>query len=56
MFEEVLAEKTDVTHEDMSQRIVRETEIGDIISFPWIFEIPKLAISPSEDRERRDGS
>ncbi len=32
MFEEVLAEKTDVTHEDMSQRIIRETEIGDILS------------------------
>jgi HD superfamily phosphohydrolase len=31
MFEEVLAEKTDVTHEDMSQRIIRETEIGDIL-------------------------
>ena len=31
MFEEVLAEKTDVTHEDMSQKIIRETEIGDIL-------------------------
>jgi HD superfamily phosphohydrolase len=31
MFEEVLAEKTDVTHEDMTRKIVRETEIGDIL-------------------------
>ncbi|HXQ91403.1 MAG TPA: HD domain-containing protein, partial [Nitrososphaerales archaeon] len=31
MFEEVLAGKTDVTHEDMSQKIIRETEIGDIL-------------------------
>ncbi|MDA4111552.1 MAG: HD domain-containing protein [Thaumarchaeota archaeon] len=31
MFEEVLAEKTDVTHEDMSRRIIRETQIGDIL-------------------------
>jgi HD superfamily phosphohydrolase len=29
MYEEVLAEKTDVTHEDISQRIVRETKIKD---------------------------
>ncbi|MDA4130045.1 MAG: HD domain-containing protein [Thaumarchaeota archaeon] len=31
MFEEVLAEKTSVTHEDMTRRIIRETEIGDIV-------------------------
>lgn len=31
MFEEVLAQKTDITHEDMTQKIIMETEIGDII-------------------------
>jgi len=32
MFEEVLAEKTTTTHEDISQRIVAETSIGDMLS------------------------
>ena len=31
LFEEVLAEKTDLTHEDLSQRIVSESNIGDIL-------------------------
>lgn len=31
MFEEVMAGKTKITHEDMTQRIVRETEIGDLV-------------------------
>ena len=31
MFEEVMAWKTDITHEDMTQKIIKETEIGDII-------------------------
>ncbi len=31
MYEEVLADKTDVTHEDISQRIVLETPIRDIL-------------------------
>jgi len=31
LFEEVLAEKTDLTHEDLSQRIVNESNIGDIL-------------------------
>ncbi len=31
MYEEVLADKTDVTHEDISQRIVLETSICDIL-------------------------
>lgn len=31
IYEEVLAEKTDVTHEDISQRIVLETPIHDIL-------------------------
>ena len=31
-FEEVLADKTTTTHEDISQRIIRETSIGDTLS------------------------
>jgi HD superfamily phosphohydrolase len=31
LFEEVLAEKTDLSHEDLSQRIVSESAIGDIL-------------------------
>jgi HD superfamily phosphohydrolase len=31
MYEEVLAERTDVTHEDISQRIVLETSIRDVL-------------------------
>jgi uncharacterized protein len=31
LFEEVLADKTDLTHEDLSQRIVSESSIGDIL-------------------------
>lgn len=32
LFEEVLSEKIDITHEDISRRIIRETEIGEILS------------------------
>ena len=32
LFEEVLSVKTDVTHEDITKRIIIETEIGDILS------------------------
>ncbi len=31
VFEEVMAGKTEFTHEDMTQKIIRETEIGDIL-------------------------
>ncbi len=31
MYEEVLSEKTDITHEDISQRIILETSVGDIL-------------------------
>ena len=31
LFEEVLAERTDLTHEDLSQRIVGESSVGDIL-------------------------
>ena len=49
MFEEVLAEKTDVTHEDMSQRIIRETEIGDILESHGFsrLRISELAVGKS---------
>jgi uncharacterized protein len=54
MFEEVLAQNTDVTHEDMSQRIVRETEIGDILAEHGFSknEISELAVGKSK-REKR---
>jgi uncharacterized protein len=54
MFEEVLAQKTDITHEDMSQRIIRETEIGDILSKNGFSksEISGLAVGSSR-REKR---
>jgi HD superfamily phosphohydrolase len=32
LFEEVLSVKTDVTHEDITRRIIRETEIGEMLS------------------------
>lgn len=31
IFEEVLAQKTNTTHEDISQRIIRETSVGDVL-------------------------
>ncbi len=54
MFEEVLAEKTDVTHEDMSQRIIRETEIGEILASHSFSkgEISELAVGKSRKKER----
>ncbi|HZW57444.1 MAG TPA: HD domain-containing protein [Nitrososphaerales archaeon] len=52
MFEEVLSEKTDVTHEDMSQRIIRETEIGDILQSNGYSkrELTELAVAKLGDR------
>ena len=32
MFEEVLAEKSKTTHEDISQRVIRETSVGDVLA------------------------
>lgn len=54
MFEEVLAQKTEVTHEDMSQRIIRETEIGDILASYGLSrsEISELSVGKSK-REKR---
>jgi uncharacterized protein len=54
MFEEVMADKTEFTHEDMTQRIIRETEIGDILEkygFPKK-RISELAIGKSS-REKQ---
>jgi uncharacterized protein len=50
LFEEVLSEKTDLTHEDLSQRIVRETSIGDILSRNGYqpSKISKLCVGKSE--------
>ena len=52
MFEEVLAYKTDVTHEDMSQRIIRETEIGDILQSHGFSkrELSDLAVAKLNER------
>jgi uncharacterized protein len=54
MFEEVLAGKTELTHEDMSQRIIRETEIGDILSAHSFSksEIGGLAVGKSRKEKR----
>ena len=54
MFEEVMAFKTDVTHEDMTQRIVRDTEIGDILESGGFSrkEMSELSVGklPKKDR------
>ncbi len=54
MFEEVMADKTDFTHEDMSQRIIRDTEIGDILEKHGYSKkgISMLAVGKSS-REKR---
>lgn len=54
MFEEVLAGKTDVTHEDMTQRIIRGTEIGDILRSHGFSksEISDLAVGKSKKEKR----
>ncbi|MDG6996812.1 MAG: HD domain-containing protein [Nitrososphaerota archaeon] len=54
VFEEVMAWNTKFTHEDMSQRIIRETEIGDVIEeFGYSRrEISDLSIGKSR-KERR---
>ncbi|MGI0091204.1 MAG: HD domain-containing protein [Nitrososphaerales archaeon] len=54
MFEEVMADKTPFTHEDMTRRIIRETEIGDILESHGFSKagISELAIGKSS-RENR---
>jgi uncharacterized protein len=54
MFEEVMAGRTEFTHEDMTRKIIRETEIGDILK-EFGFQkssISELATGQSE-REKR---
>ena len=55
MFEEVMAYKTDVTHEDMTQRIVRQTEIGDILESGGFSkkEMSELSIGKLRKRNSR---
>jgi hypothetical protein len=54
MFEEVIAGKTEFTHEDMTQRIIRETEIGDILEKHGFSKkrISGLAIGKSAQEKR----
>ncbi|HVB12822.1 MAG TPA: HD domain-containing protein [Nitrososphaerales archaeon] len=54
MFEEVMADKTEFTHEDMTQRIIRETEIGDILEKYGFSKrrISELAIGKSSQEKR----
>ena len=54
MFEEVMADKTEFTHEDMTQRIIRETEIGDILEKYGYSKkgISELAIGKSSQEKR----
>lgn len=50
MFEEVMAEKTNFTHEDMTQKIIRRSEISDILE-KFGFnkgELSKLAIGKAK--------
>ncbi len=54
MFEEVMAERTQFTHEDMTRNIILKSEIGDILDR---FGMPKkelseLAIAKSKERAR----
>ena len=54
MFEEVMATKTEFTHEDMTRRIIRETEIGDILEKNGFskLEMSDLAIGKSRSEKR----
>ena len=54
MFEEVLADKTAVTHEDMTQRIIKQTEVGDILESGGFSrnEISELSIGKLRKKNR----
>lgn len=54
MFEEVMASKTQITHEDMTQRIIKETEIGEILEKYGFSKkrISELAIGKSSKEKR----
>jgi HD superfamily phosphohydrolase len=52
LFEEVLAERRKISHEDMTRRVIRETEIRDILQKNGyqVNPISDLAIGLSQDR------
>ena len=54
LFEEVMSERRNVTHEDMTVRIIRETELRDILSAHGIdaVDFSPLAIGLSERKPR----
>ena len=54
MFEEVMAERSQVNHEDMTQKIILGTEIGDILERNGISrrELSKLAVGKSDKKRR----
>jgi HD superfamily phosphohydrolase len=54
MFEEVMAERTNFTHEDMTKKIVLTSEIGDIVQRHGISkrELSDLAIAKSKSKPR----
>jgi HD superfamily phosphohydrolase len=54
LFEEALTEKRNVTHEDMSQRIIKETEIKDIIDEHGFNskDVSELALGLSQKRPK----
>jgi uncharacterized protein len=54
MFEEVMAERTEFTHEDMTRKIVLKSEVGDIIEKHGISkrELSELAIAKSKTKPR----
>jgi HD superfamily phosphohydrolase len=53
MFEEVMAERTSFTHEDMTHRIILKTEIGDILERHGITrqKLADLAIARRKDKK-----
>ncbi len=54
MFEEVMAERTTFTHEDMTEKIIRETEFGEIVE-RYGFDkkdLSKLAIGRANGSQR----
>ena len=54
MFEEVMAERTQFTHEDMTQKIVLKSEIGDVLEKYGVSKrsLSELAVGKSRSRQR----
>ncbi len=54
MFEEVMAERGNLTHEDMTQKIIQRTEIGDILEKFGISKknFSKFAVGKSDKKKR----